>query len=896
TGGMSGSTGGCKLTEQAEKARSGRAGARLPYSENLAEINKQARPIAELPTVLLKGFRGEEPEVPPLAITKGHGTLPGGKSLGRLFDDRAQPDADESRRSSNSYTLGKAEKSKKQLARKPPPRPGKASAEGWAVIDGPVPEGGERRTVRLKRSIDGEENGRQRELLRRPRPEQPGTVPKAFGETTIGYKDMADYKSDIARGGAGRHGGADASVMWSDGSVAFDPPQASETPPRQSEKKKSGGLFGFLGKKRSDYRMARKVSPKDGRLDEFGIPSEQAPWGQEAGVAVRGKRGHMAGVIDVLSLPNTRTGEVAHDREREFDGEFGRTLAWETAPGRAARTLSIIRGYLDGRNVTEFGGLFLDAEGLHKQRIAELVWHKDRAADKGRADEPDDAPAFVKLSPDEALTQDARKQANAPVDALTTDTESKPELTVEEELPDDEPMPPAVFKLVPVNPFVMTGKDRFSTFALDVDTASYALARSYIRRGYLPPAGSVRMEEFVNAFDYNYPKHTENVFTVHAEGMPSPFGRGLVLLKIGVQGRALGREGRKPAHLVFVVDASGSMARPDRLPLVQHGLALLAEQLGERDRVSLVTFGSGATLLLQGAPAADKPRMLAAVNSIRCGGSTNLLQGVELGYAVAAREFRAGEINRVILCSDGMANIGLTDADDMLGQVEAFKKQGISFTSIGFGTGSYNDELLEKLANKGDGTYAFIASRSEARRVFVDQMATLQTIAGDAKIQVEFDPARVRRYRLVGYENRDVADKDFRNDAIDAGEVGSGQSATALYELELLGPAKGCKPRDLGTVYVRYRNLDTNKIEEISSRLESSLIRRQTVRAAPRLYLAAAAAELAEILRQSEHAQGGSLDSVKSIVEHVAAELPLDQRVSELLNLATRARGLPRAQ
>jgi len=451
-----------------------------------------------------------------------------------------------------------------------------------------------------------------------------------------------------------------------------------------------------------------------------------------------------------------------------------------------------------------------------------------------------------------------------------------------------------VFKAVPVNPFVLTEKDRFSTFALDVDTASYYLARRYILDGRLPPPPAVRMEEFVNAFDYNYPRSSQGVFTVQAEGMPSPFRPGLALLKIGVQGRALGRDGRRPTHFVFVVDASGSMARADRMPLVQHGLMMLTEQLGAADRFTLVTFGSGADLVLEAAPGSEKQQIRNAIAALRCGGSTNLLDGVLRGYEAALRKFRAGEINRVVLLSDGAANIGVTEADDMLAKVDTYRKHGITFTSVGFGTGSYNDEVLEKLSNKGDGTYTFVSSREEAALVLGVQMATLQVIAKDAKIQVEFSPEAVRRYRLIGYENRDVADKDFRNDAIDAGEVACGQSSTALYEMELADAAEA--HGDIGTVYVRYRNAETSKVEEISTRLERPLIAPRTAAEAPRLYLAAAVAEFAEILRGSEHVAGSNVANVKNVLVGAANELPLDQRVADLLRVVERSGGLPVAQ
>lgn len=468
----------------------------------------------------------------------------------------------------------------------------------------------------------------------------------------------------------------------------------------------------------------------------------------------------------------------------------------------------------------------------------------------------------------------------------------KPSLTEETTEDGWEAPQEARFKLVPVNPFILSERDRFSTFSLDTDTASYALAGHYIRHGQLPPAGAIRMEEFVNAFDYNYVRG-DGVFNVFAEGADSPFGKDLKLVKIGVQGRIVGREGRKPAHFVFLIDTSGSMARSDRMPLVLYAMELLLDQLGERDRISMVTYGAKPRLVLDYAPSGQTGEIVKTLSSIQCGGSTNLFSGVKLAYQIAARRYQAGAINRIILLSDGATNVGPVNAEELLDQVSEFRRQGINFFSIGFGMGNYNDEILEALANKGDGNYLFVASRAEARRALVEQMsATVQYIAKDAKIQVEFNPRRVRRYRLIGYENRDIADKDFRNDAIDAGEVGSGQSATALYEVELLPDTDTEVRPDLGTVYVRYRDLATDSVEEISIRLDDDILRQRKPEDSPRFYLAACVAEFAELLRQSEHARDGSYADVRFLLEKVAAKLPLDGQVRQLLVLVRKAQSL----
>jgi Ca-activated chloride channel family protein len=460
--------------------------------------------------------------------------------------------------------------------------------------------------------------------------------------------------------------------------------------------------------------------------------------------------------------------------------------------------------------------------------------------------------------------------------------------------PEDAPVPPP--GEVTVNPFVMAAKDRFSTFALDTDTASYSMARNEIlNNGFLPAPHTVRVEEFVNSFDYNYPRRGTRTFSIHAEGAPSPFRPGLALLKIGVRGKVIGRDGLRPSHLVFVVDASGSMGKPDRMPLVQLSLGVLTEQLQPGDLVSIVAYGSTPALVAEAVPVSEKTRILQAVEGLQCTGSTNLFDGLELGYRVAARYFLPQGNNRIILCSDGVANVGETEAQGMLRRVDAYRAQGISLTAAGFGAGVYNDSLLETLANKGDGNYVFIDSEAEARRVFETAMAgTLQMIAKDAKIQVEFNPERVRRYRLLGYENRDIADKDFRNDAIDAGEVGSGQSATALYELELIGDPRDPDLPDPGTVYVRYRDLETDKVEEISTRILNSAIRPREPETDPRYFLAACAAELAEVLRGSPYAAESSPSTVAQVADRVAAGLPLDPRVQEFLQVVTAAEGLPR--
>jgi Ca-activated chloride channel family protein len=293
----------------------------------------------------------------------------------------------------------------------------------------------------------------------------------------------------------------------------------------------------------------------------------------------------------------------------------------------------------------------------------------------------------------------------------------------------------------------------------------------------------------------------------------------------------------------------------------------------------------------------EKARIAEAIDALQCGRSTNLEEGMERAYAVAAENFVGGAENRVLLLSDGVANLGTVAAEDILARIEKYRKQGIYCSVFGFGIGTYDDAMLETLANKGDGTYRFIDSEAEAQRVFVDELAaTLNTIAADVKIQVEFNPRRVRRYRQLGYENRQLRKEDFRNDAVDAGEVGSGQSVTALYELEL-SPERGWARDDvIAIVRVRYRRTDTEKVEEIESAVCGGDLVTSFDEASVRFRLAACVAEFAEILRASPFAAGTRSGDVGAVLRPVALELHLDERVQELLRMVQTADSMPRGE
>ena len=455
-----------------------------------------------------------------------------------------------------------------------------------------------------------------------------------------------------------------------------------------------------------------------------------------------------------------------------------------------------------------------------------------------------------------------------------------------------EPVTKPGFRAAGANPWMAVEEQTFSTFSISVDSASFTLARRYLNGGQRPPPESVRTEEFVNFFEYAYAPPGRDLFSVHAQAARTPFcPPGVQLLKLGIKGRQMGRENRG-ANLTFLLDTSGSMNAPDRLDLARAALKLLVARLGPADRVALVTFSSRARLVLDFTPATDRQRILAALDGIQAAGFTHLEAGLKLAYETAARGFVCGASNRIILMSDGVANVGADATAELLAQVEQYRKQGIFCSVFGLGTGTYDDTMLQALASKGNGTYLFMDSLDEARRVFVDELAaTLNKIAADVKIQVEFNPRRVKQYRQLGYEQRQLKTEDFRNDAVAAGEVGSGQSVTALYQVELQGDAS----EPLGTVRVRGRNLETGRVEELERAITAADFAPSFEQADVRFRLAAAAAEFAEILRGSPYAEGAGCADVAKVLRPVALELSLDQKVQELLRLVNAAGGAPQA-
>jgi len=461
--------------------------------------------------------------------------------------------------------------------------------------------------------------------------------------------------------------------------------------------------------------------------------------------------------------------------------------------------------------------------------------------------------------------------------------------------PNEQPYGDMFFRPAGTNPFVDTAEDALSTFALDVDTGSYTLARDYLRRGHLPPAEAIRVEEFVNAFDYRDPAPRRGDFALAAEGAPSPFAAGgrYRLLRFAAKAREIDAADRKSAVLTFVVDVSGSMDRENRLGLVQRALGLLLDQLDEGDRVALVVYGSRGRVLLR--HTRDLGEIRAAIARLVPEGSTNAEEGLTLAYQVADEGYRSGAVNRVILCSDGVANVGATGPESILERIGREARRGIELTTVGFGMGNYNDALMERLADQGDGRYAYVDTLDEARRIFVEELTgTLETVAADAKIQVEFEERSVERWRLLGYENRDVADRDFRNDRVDAGELGAGHAATALYEVRLAPGARGGDR--VATLRLRWKSKASGRVEEIEQPLFVRDLARDWDDAPSSLRLAGVAAEFAEILRGSYWAKGASLEEVAAEARTVARERRGDQRASELADLAATAARLAGAR
>jgi Ca-activated chloride channel homolog len=428
------------------------------------------------------------------------------------------------------------------------------------------------------------------------------------------------------------------------------------------------------------------------------------------------------------------------------------------------------------------------------------------------------------------------------------------------------------------NPFLAARENPLSTFGIDVDTASYSNIRRFLNEGQLPPKDAVRIEEMLNYFAYRYSQPLdEHPFSVTLDATACPWNREHQLVRIGLKAREISSEKRSPCNLVFLIDVSGSMESPNKLPLLQSALEMLVDQLSDEDRVAIVVYAGNSGLVLDSTSCADRKAILRAIKRLQAGGSTNGGQGIDLAYATAVKHFIKGGVNRVILCTDGDFNVGVTSIGELTRLITTKARSGVFLTVLGFGMGNYKDATLEKLADLGNGNYGYIDSLKEARKLFVDQLnGTLVTVAKDVKIQIEFNPAQISAYRLIGYENRLLRKEDFNDDAKDAGEIGAGHTVTALYEIVPHGkplilpavdplkyqtmPSVASESIELFTVKLRYKQPESE---------ESQLLVLPFVPPATPLgeangdfKFACAVAAFGMLLRESEHRGAATFDLV----------------------------------
>ncbi|MGE3854947.1 MAG: von Willebrand factor type A domain-containing protein [Planctomycetota bacterium] len=450
------------------------------------------------------------------------------------------------------------------------------------------------------------------------------------------------------------------------------------------------------------------------------------------------------------------------------------------------------------------------------------------------------------------------------------------------------------FKNYGENPWTDTSKDSLSTFAIDVDTASYTLMRSDILVGNkLPAPASVRPEEYVNYFDYDYepPAKGSHPFAVHLEAADSPYTAGRKLVRVAIKGYEVPSAERKPCNLVFLIDVSGSMG--GRLPLVKHALEQLLERLDSRDTLGIVVYAGREAVLMQPTRVRERGFVRNIINGLQSGGGTAGAAGIRTAYKMAREHYLKDGINRVVLCTDGDFNVGLT-GDALVNEVAAQRDHGVGLSTFLFGRGNINDATVEQLANKGNGNHAYIDSPGEAVRAMGEKVVgMLQVIAQDVKIQVEFSNDAVKRYRLIGYENRDIADQDFRNDAVDAGELGAGHSVTALYEAELMPNAETDTDQPLATVRLRYKKPDStsqDEATEMSVSLPMSRISGAFADASPSFQFATAVAWFAQLMKRSQNVERATLDRLIDIARRTAGDDP-DRK--EFLALAIKASDMP---
>lgn len=440
------------------------------------------------------------------------------------------------------------------------------------------------------------------------------------------------------------------------------------------------------------------------------------------------------------------------------------------------------------------------------------------------------------------------------------------------------------YNFIEENGFLSAKDNPLSTFSIDVDKASYGNVRRFLSHGSLPPKDAVRIEELINYFAYDYPQPSnEHPFSITTEVSACPWNPKHQLAHIGLQGKTIETKNLPPSNLTFLIDVSGSMNAPERLPLVKESMKLLVNQLREEDRVAIVAYAGAAGLVLPSTSGENKRKIIDALDRLEAGGSTAGGAGIELAYKIAQQNFVKNGNNRVILCTDGDFNVGVSSDAELIRLIEQKRKTGIYLTALGYGMGNYKDSKMEQLANKGNGNYAYIDDIQEAKKTLVSEFGgTLFTIAKDVKLQVEFNPAKVKSYRLIGYENRKLNKEDFNDDKKDAGEIGAGHSVTALYEIAPVGVGgdekkvddlkyqsnalkeSASKTDEMMTVKFRYKKPDS----ETSTYLDAPVLESQIVkleRASDDFRFAASVAMFGMLLRDSEHKGEATYDNALAL-------------------------------
>ena len=445
-----------------------------------------------------------------------------------------------------------------------------------------------------------------------------------------------------------------------------------------------------------------------------------------------------------------------------------------------------------------------------------------------------------------------------------------------------------------------------STFSIDVDTGAYANVRRFLNHGNLPREDAVRIEELVNYFSYDYPQPKgKHPFSVTTELSRTPWNKDTLLLHVGIQGKDIAKQNLPPANLVFLVDVSGSMQSANKLQLLKTSMKLLSKQLRPQDKVSLVVYAGASGVVLQPTAGDQTATIHQALDQLTAGGSTNGAAGIKLAYQMAQQGFVKEGINRVIIATDGDFNVGTTNFDALIDLVEEKRKSGVSLTTLGFGMGNYNDHLMEQLANAGNGNHAYIDTLNEAQKVLVDEMSsTLNTIAKNVKIQVEFNPSQVSEYRLIGYENRMLKREDFNNDKIDAGEIGAGHSVTALYEVSLVGSKgnlndplrysvinrleKNIKNNELAFLRLRYKKPDSDNSTLVEQAINHTHVQADIAKTSDRFRFSASVAAFGQQLRGADYLKDYGYSEILDLARNSRGNDPFGYRGEfvKLVNLA----------